>query len=263
MTTLRSFAIALPVAGILLAGCTGSPPGARPAARAAPSAAAPSSAAPPTTSRPATSRPAATVAVPPTHSVMRPDLSAIRNCADCRIGAIRHGVRPGLSAALLLGPVTGRPYTQRAVLVAYRTTTGRVLGQRVVPDGEYFSPAGTPTAPLPCDTLAHCFVVGTVGAHGGTAAAFAIEADGAVGLLVSLTASHPTFTTPYLSGEGVGSRAIVAIQSDCDPACAGGHRFWQVHRWAASARAYTLVGCAPYREETRPPAVLDPAACRA
>lgn len=268
MTPLRSSALALPVTGLLLAGCTGSPspsssgpPPTVPTQSSASPTPTTGAVAPPASRAPvATTRPVAPAATTrPAAALRNPDLGTVRDCPGCTVAAVRHGVRPGISAALLLGPTSGSPYVQRAVIVAYRSPTGRVLGQRAVPDGEYFLSGEQPAATLPCDTLAHCFVIGSVGAHGGAAAAFAIGATGSVGLLVALTASHPTFTVPDLDRDGV--REIVAVQSDCDPACAAGHRFWQVHRWAPSARAYVLAGCAPYREETRPPTTLTPTAC--
>jgi hypothetical protein len=170
---------------------------------------------------------------------------------------VHRDLRPGISVALLVARKS--PYGERAVVAAYRSTTGAVLGQAAVPDGDYFSTPDVPHPVLPCDNLAHCFVVGTVGAHGGTAAAFAITRAGAVEILVHLFASHPTFTTPDLDGDGI--REIVAIQSDCRPACAFGTKFWQVRRWAPSAAGYVLTGCAPYHDESRPPAHLHPAVC--
>lgn len=252
MTPLRSLALALPVTGLLLAGCTGSPspsssgpPTTVPTQSSASATPTTGAVAPPASRTPvATTRPVAPAATTrPAAALRNPDLGTVRDCPGCTVAAVRHRVRPGISAALLLGPTSGSPYVQRAVIVAYRSTTGRVLGQQAVPDGEYFLTGAQPAATLPCDTLAHCFVIGSVGAHGGTAAAFAIGATGSVGLLVALTASHPTFTVPDLDRDG--GREIVAVQSDCDPACAAGHRFWQVHRWATSARAYVLAGCAP------------------
>ena len=250
--TRRTAVVAFVAAGLLLTGCvrevTGSaaPPVPAPAV---PTSSAPAPAAARTSTPPAA--PSATASVP-----SRPDLASVRSCKGCAVRGVRHGVRPGVSVALLVGRDT--EVLQRAVLVAYRTTTGAILGQRIVPDGEFLEDLDAPPAPPVCDRLAHCFVPAAAGAHGGTLAAFAIGPAGSVTLLTSLFASHPTFTTPDLDGDGV--RELVAVQSDCDPACADGNRFWQVHRW--SAGRYLVAGCAPYREEARPPARLSAAACR-
>jgi hypothetical protein len=201
-----------------------------------------------------------TSAAPPSGGPVDLSPSSVRTCPGCHVLGVHRDLRPGISVALLVGKKS--PFGERAVVAAYRSATGAVLGQATVPHGDYFDIADVPHPPqpaLPCDNLAHCFVVGLVGAHSGTAAALAITRAGAVEMLADLLASHPTFTTPDLDGDGI--REIVAIQSDCLPACANGTKFWQVHRWAPSAAAYVLTGCAPYHNESRPPAHLNPAAC--
>ena len=206
---------------------------------------------------PASPSPAATglgTKVPAPAHALGPSRSDLRDCAGCELRGRRDGVRPGISVALLVRPGT----VQKAVFVSYRTASGAVLDQVTVPIGEHFDGGEGPATPPECDVSHHCFVPASVGAHGGTMAAFAVAPSGDLSVTASLTASHPTFTSPDLDGDGV--REIVAIQSDCDPACAAGHRFWQVWRLAGSA--YLLDGCAPYTESaTAPPARLEPALC--
>ncbi len=184
------------------------------------------------------------------------DLSprSVPNCAGCRVVAVHRDLHPGVSVALLVGPVN--EFAEKAVVVAYRSRTGAVLGQAVVPDGERFTGQDMHPPLLPCDNLAHCFVLGNVGAHGGTAAVLAISRAGSVRVIGHYLAANPSFTLPDLDGDGV--REIVSIQGDITAP-----RFWQVRHWAPSAGVYVVVNCAPYRDGSRPPTNADPASCPA